>query len=128
LLSLELRASAACPGTVSWVLYRPMGEQTGIVERRQISSRTARARTSGILDPRRFGVVFQWQVPRSPVALAATGDEPAIAVCLRQAMEKTDAENAGFIPTACPSIVAALERGQEGFLAALARVVVGGER
>ena len=42
-------------------------------------------------------------------------------------MEKTDAENPGSIPTAFPSIVVALERGQEGFLAALARVVVEGE-
>ena len=61
------------------------------------------------------------------VRLASSGDEPAIADYLRQAMEMTVAEDLGFIPTACPSIIAALERGQEGFLAALARVVVEGE-
>jgi GNAT superfamily N-acetyltransferase len=41
-------------------------------------------------------------------------------------MEMTAVDDTGFIPTACPSIVAGLERGQEGFLAALAKVIVEG--
>jgi hypothetical protein len=48
------------------------------------------------------------------VRVASPGDEPAIADYLRQAMEMTVAEDRCFIPTACPSIIAALERGQEG--------------
>lgn len=56
--------------------------------------------------------------------LATPGDEPAITAYLRQAMEMTAVDDPGFIPTACPSIVAGLERGQEGFIAALAQVVM----
>lgn len=37
-------------------------------------------------------------------------------------MEMTAVEDPGFIPTACPTIVAALERGKQGFIAALAQV------
>jgi hypothetical protein len=48
--------------------------------------------------------------------LAVPGDEPAIADYLRQATTMTTVDDPGFIPTACPGIVAALERGQQGFI------------
>ena len=104
-----------------------MGEQTGIVEEAANQQQDSPRKNLGDSCPRGGSAWSSSGRYRGhPLRLAATGDEPAIAVYLRQAMEKTDAENPGFIPTACPSIVAALERGQEGFLAALARVVIEG--
>lgn len=60
------------------------------------------------------------------VRLAVAGDEPAIADYLRQATTTTAVDDPSFIPTACPSIVAALENGQQGFIAVLLRYCTSG--
>src|SRR5687768_4607503 len=54
------------------------------------------------------------------IRLAVEDDKSSIASLLRQALDITPAEDPGYIPTVCPSIVAGLERGQPGFLQALA--------
>src|SRR5215217_9303587 len=54
------------------------------------------------------------------IRLAVEDDKSSIAPLLRQALDITPAEDPGYIPTVCPSIRAALERGQPGFLQALA--------
>jgi GNAT superfamily N-acetyltransferase len=54
------------------------------------------------------------------IRLAVEDDRSSIAPLLRQALDITPAEDPGHIPTVCPSIMAGLERGQPGFLQALA--------
>ncbi len=53
------------------------------------------------------------------IRLAVKDDKSSIAPHLRQALDITPAEDPGYIPTVCPSIVTGLERGQPGFLQAL---------
>ena len=58
------------------------------------------------------------------VRLATEGDRPTVGGFLRQALDKSPAEDPGDVPTVCPSIEAALGGGQPAFTRALAGVLV----